>query len=268
MARKPTLSPSKLSTYLACPVKYKWTYVDERGRWYRRSRKQFSFGTSLHAVLQRFHDSGDAGVETVAQATAALEENWIEAGYSSQDEMMQALDEGKEILERYIETYAAEPVTAKTLFVEKTLRLDLGEFELLGRLDRVDETDDGSLEVVDYKTGRTQVEADDVATDLAMGCYQLLLRAHHGGRHVRARIVAVRTGASATASMTDSEARQFRDDLVALGHDVLHRDYEGLVPVGKPLCLDCDFLALCKQHPEFTAPEASSPPGTSPPVAP
>lgn len=267
MPSKPTLSPSKLSTYLACPVKYRWTYVDERGRWYRRSRKQYSFGTSLHAVLQRFHDSKDAGVATVGQAQAALEENWVEAGYSSQDEMMQALDEGKEILERYIESYAAEPVTAKTLYVEKTLRLDLGDFVLVGRLDRVDEDGEGRLVVVDYKTGREKVTEADVAGDLAMGCYQVLLRAAHPGKQVAARIVAVRTGASATSGFSDEEAEEFTAALVELGQEILARDYEAIEPVGKPLCLDCDFLPLCRRHPGFSPPEASSLPGTSPPGA-
>ncbi|HCE00424.1 MAG TPA: hypothetical protein DER07_05235, partial [Armatimonadetes bacterium] len=83
MARKPTLSPTKISTYLACPSKYRWTYVDERGRWYIRSKSYFSFGTTLHKVLQRFHDSRDAGVQTVGQALAAYEESWIEAGFES-----------------------------------------------------------------------------------------------------------------------------------------------------------------------------------------
>jgi len=255
LARRPTLSPSKLTTYLACPVKYKWTYIDDRGKWYLRSKSYYSFGSSLHSVLQRFHDEGDTGVVTTEQAVAALEESWIQAGYSSQDEMMQAMSEGKAIVEKYVEAVATLPVTARTLYVEKQLRVDLGPFVLLGRLDRVDQHEDGTIEVVDYKSGRGTVSAEDVANDLAMECYQLLLRFHFPDSNVVASIIALRSGDKATSGFTNEEAEQFKTDLVALGQEILERDYENLGPIGKQLCHFCDFLPLCKKHPEFELPK-------------
>lgn len=254
MPRKPTLSPTKFSTYLACPVKYRWTYIDERGKWYLRSKSYYSFGLTLHKVLERFHNADDAGVQTVHQALAAFEENWIEAGFSSAEEMAEAFGEGKELIERHVEEALAQPSTANTLYVEKMLRKDLGEFVLLGRLDRVDEYEDGTIEVVDYKSGRSGVSEEDVATDLAMCCYQLLLRHQFPDRPVRAAIIALRAGTSASASMTDEEATQFENDIKALGITILNREFADLTPVPKPLCPTCDFLPLCKKHPEFELP--------------
>ncbi|MEX2244161.1 MAG: PD-(D/E)XK nuclease family protein [Fimbriimonadaceae bacterium] len=258
MPRKPSLSPSKLTTYLACPDKFKWTYVDDRGKWYLRSKSYYSFGSTLHGVLQRFHDEGDTGVTTTHQAVAALEESWIEAGYASHEEMMQAMSEGKAIIETYIENFKAQPVTAKTVYIEKLLRRDLGPFVLIGRLDRVDERDDGTLEVVDYKSGRQTVLAEDVATDLAMNCYALLLQERHPGAKLAASIVALRTGEKATVFFDPNELQTFQKDLVTLGTEVLERDFAGLVPVPKRICRDCDFLQLCSKHPEFD-PSAISP---------
>lgn len=255
LARRPTLSPSKISTYLACPSKYKWTYVDDRGRWYLRSKSYYSFGTSLHSVLQRFHDSGDQGVTTTAQAVAALEENWVKAGYANQDEMMQALAEGKEIVEKYVEAAVMAPVTSRTLLVEKTLRTDLESFVLLGRIDRVDELEDGTLEIIDYKSGRQTVTKEDVATDLAMCCYQLLLRNAYPDRKVVASIIALRSGSKATAGLSDTEALEFKQDIKVLGEEILYRDFEGLVPSYKDICQSCDFLDLCKRHQDFSVPQ-------------
>ncbi|MDI9639375.1 PD-(D/E)XK nuclease family protein [Kamptonema cortianum] len=251
MARKPTLSPSKITTYLACPVKYRWTYVDARGKWYIRSKSYYSFGSTLHAVLQRFHDEQDKGVTTTHEAIAALEESWIEAGYESQDEMMQAMAEGKSIVQAYVERHEREPVTAKTLMVEKLLRMDLGEFTLIGRLDRVDEREDGTIEVVDYKSGRQTVDAEDIKTDLAMSCYQLLLAQEYPGRNVAATIVALRSGDKATYSMSQEELAAFRQDIEFIGNEILDRDFENLSPVAKPLCLHCDFQSLCKKSEGF-----------------
>jgi RecB family exonuclease len=250
MARKPTLSPSRITTFLACPVKYKWTYVDRRGRWYLRSKAHYSFGTSLHNVLQRFYDSKDGGVTTTEEAVAALEEAWIDAGYESQSDMMEALAEGKDILTNYLEEVAA-PVTANTLFVEKTLRHDLGPFVLLGRIDRLDEHEDGTLDVVDYKSGRGHVTSDEVHADLAMGVYQVLVRANYPDRNVKATIVALRAGASASAQLNEAEREEFINDLVEIGERILHADYESMEPTPKALCPRCDFLPLCQKHPDF-----------------
>lgn len=254
MPRKPTLSPSKISTYLACPAKYRWTYIDERGKWYMKAKSYYSFGLTLHKVLERFHDSNDAGVQTVHQALAAYEESWIEAGFSSAEEMAEAFGEGKEIVERYVEEALAKPAASKTLYIEKMLRKDLGEFVLLGRLDRIDEYEDGTVEVVDYKSGRSSVSAEDVATDLAMCCYQLLLRHHFPGRPIRASILALRTGNWASYSLSDEEADQFEKDLCVLGSEILSCDFGELTPAPKELCSDCDFLPLCSKHPEFDFP--------------
>ncbi len=223
--RKPTLSPSKITTYLACPTKYKWTYIDPRGKWYVKAKHYYSFGTSLHNVLQRFHDNEDQGVVTTEQAIAALEESWIDAGYSSQDEMMQALAEGKDLLQTYVDRYQKEPVTAQTVFVEKMFRRDLGPFVLIGRVDRVDETQEGTYDIVDYKSKRQTVADEEVRVDLAMSCYQLILQHHFPDRKIQATIIALQSGDRATASLTEQELQSFTQDLLTLGDEILNRDW-------------------------------------------
>ncbi|MFI5385261.1 MAG: RecB family exonuclease [Fimbriimonadales bacterium] len=249
--RKPSLSPTKLSTYLACPVKYRWTYVDDRGKWYLRAKSYYSFGTTLHRALERFHASEDGGIETTAQALAAYEESWIDAGFSSAEEMAEAYHEGKEILERHVEDYKKRETRGRVLFVEKQIKLDMGEFDLTGRIDRVDEHEDGTLEIVDYKTGRDEVSAKDVETDIAMGCYQLLLSRGFPGRPVIATIYALRSGEQATESMTMEELDQFEKDVRLLGGEILTQEYYDLTPRVKRLCDGCDFLPLCRRHEEF-----------------
>ncbi len=251
MGRQPTLSPTKITTYLACPTKYFWTYVDQRGRWYVKSKSYYSFGTTLHAVLQRFHDSKDTGVTTVGEAVSALEESWIDAGYSSQDEMMQAMAEGKAIVESYVERREKEVVTAQTMYVEKLVRRDLGPFALIGRVDRVDEHEDGTLEVIDYKSGRLEVSEEDVKHDLAMNCYQVIMEGLFPDRQIVSSIIALRSGKRATARLTAEESAEFLADITRLGTVILDLDWEGHSPQRKPLCERCDFVPLCKKSPGY-----------------
>jgi len=249
--RKPSISPSKITTYLACPVKYRYTYVDDRARWLLRAKSYYSFGTTLHRVLQRFHDSGDAGVTTTAEVLAAYEESWIDAGFSSAEEMAEAYGEGKEILERHVTETLSRPAEAKTLFVERQLRYDLGDFVLIGRLDRVDEYEDGTLEVVDYKSGRESVSEDDVSSDIAMCCYQLLLHKKYPDKPIRARIVALRSSTSAAYAMSESEFEEFERDIAVLARMILSENFYERKPVRKPMCEYCDFLPACQQDPDF-----------------
>ncbi|MCE9557676.1 MAG: PD-(D/E)XK nuclease family protein [Armatimonadetes bacterium] len=253
--KKPSLSPTRLSNYLACPTKYRWTYLDRRGRYYLRSRSYYSFGTSLHRVLEKFHDSGEAGVATVSEALAAFEESWIEAGYSSQQEMEEALGEGRAIVESYVTGQLLKPRLAKALFVEKRLTMDMGDFVLLGQIDRVDEHEDGSLEIIDYKSGRSSVSAEDIESDLAMSCYQLLLRDAYPGREVRATIIALRTQEEASFSLSGSQLTEFEGDVRFIGGEMIHREWEYVVPSYKSLCKTCEFLPLCRNYEEFSFPE-------------
>lgn len=250
---KPTLSASKISTYLACPTRFRWTFVDPRGRWYLRAKPTFSFGLTLHKVLERFHEHG--AVDPIAQVLESYEESWVEAGFSSAEEMADAFGEGKEILERYVDEVRRTPATAHTLLVEQSLRLDLGPFVLVGRLDRVDEEADGTLEILDYKSGREPVE---VRTELAMGCYALLLRERFPGRAIRGTVVALRSGSRATSLFSSEELDAFQNDLVTLGETILKQRFESLEPRAIALCRGCEFVPLCAKHPGWRA-EAAIP---------
>ncbi len=249
--RKPTLSASKLSTFLNCPTKYMWTYVDPRGRQFMGPRSYFSFGTSLHSVLQQFHSENAVGVKTQEEALAALDESWIEAGYGSAEEMADAFGEGREIISKYVEAVLKEDVKHRTIFVEKQFRHDLGDFVLIGRIDRLDELEDGTLEVVDYKTGRDDVTNADVANDTAMSVYQLLVSRNFPGVAVRAKIIALRTNRNGVAQASPEALDELEFAIRELGQQILNTNWEDHFPVRKVFCENCDFRRLCARHPGF-----------------
>ncbi|HWP31349.1 MAG TPA: PD-(D/E)XK nuclease family protein [Fimbriimonadales bacterium] len=260
MNKKPTLSPTKITTYLACPVKYMWSFVDARGKWFLRAKSYYSFGISLHQVLQRFHDEGDVGVQTKEEVLAALEENWLTAGYSSPEEATEALAEGRAVVSSYVDEFIARGPSTKTLFVEKRFEEDMGEFTLIGRIDRVDEHEDGTLEIIDYKTNPTKnteniqarLSEVDVLNDIAMNCYQLLLRSKNPNRRILSTLVLLNTNHRITVEPRIEDLELFRTDLILLGKEILNRDYESVRPVVKDICKSCDFVSLCQRDEEFS----------------
>jgi putative RecB family exonuclease len=252
MARdKPTLSPSRFTTYLACPVMYRWMHIDPRGRWYRKAKGYFAFGASLHKVLQQFHEQGGVGTVTKETLIANYESGWIEAGYESDEDSRKHMEMGREMLASYYEKQQEVATEARPVYVERMLRYDMGPFILSGRVDRVDEHPDGRLEIVDYKSGRTSVSEEEVRDDLAMSAYQLLLKRTHPEREVFATIHALRSTECASASLTENELAQFEETLRLLGEEIIECDFESLLPTYKPICARCDFVQLCKRSPEY-----------------
>lgn len=234
-------------------MKYRWTYLDPRGKLFIRSKPYYSFGSSLHIVLQRFHDEGDVGVSTVEEAVAKLEESWITAGYSSPEEAAEALAEGRELIAKHVEEHQARPATARTLHVERQFRDDLGEFILIGRIDRIDEHEDGTIEIIDYKSGREATSLEEIQNDLATNCYQLLIRSKMPGKRVLSTIVALRTNQSVSFEPSTEDLDQFRKNLIQIGIEIIERDYDDLRPSAKPICATCDFLPLCLRDESFAS---------------
>lgn len=253
MPRKPVISPTRIRTYLLCEVKYYHSYLNPQGKYYIRAKREFSFGTTMHSVLQHLHAIGGAEAVSVEQLQQVMRQQWVDAGYETPQQAAEFQQVAANLLGQYHvqQLQAAQQIPAelrpRLLMQERLLRMDMGRFALIGRVDRVDEHPDGTLEIIDYKSFRSTVTPEEVHDDLAMCCYQLLLKSLYPDRRVIATIVALQTGANASASLTPEELQDFREDIRLLGEEIISRDFEYLEPKRIPHCDDCDFLPLCQR---------------------
>ncbi|MBV9848051.1 MAG: PD-(D/E)XK nuclease family protein [Armatimonadetes bacterium] len=245
--RKPEFSPTRLKTFLACPMMYRLEYVERLGRFYHRARAGYAFGSTLHQTLQNFHESGGSEAVSAEQLVERLEADWQSQGYRDAAHEQAHKEAAVRILATYHAAAAERVDTTRTFLTEKMLKWDLGPFLLTGRIDRVDEhTADGALEIVDYKSGRLDVTEEDVRGTLAMSIYQLLVKRHWPDRRVFATIHALRGGVTASASYGDEELAALEEDVRGLGLLILETDFQAVRPVPLPhVCPDCDFLPLC-----------------------
>ncbi len=270
MARKFVISPTKLRTYLLCPAKYRLEYIDKLGRFYHRARAGYAFGHSLHRALDAFHNAGGTETVTAEDLTASLETVWVAKGYTDTEQETAFREEGVRILQEYhaasvaARSAAAEPEAPPpptTLWTEKTLRMDLSpEIALSGRIDRVDEHADGSLEIVDYKSGRDTVNNEEVKDSLALSIYQILVKQKMPDRRVFATLVALRTGARASAELDETERAEIAAACHDTGEEIRNRDWESVLPVVNDHCPYCDFLPHCSRFWRKQAREQGVPP--------
>ena len=252
--RKLTLSPTKIGTYLACRLMYKLTYIDRLSRFYYRPKSYHSFGGSLHKALEEYHKLGGPQTQSAEQLVDRMRQAWVSAGYASEQEEREHLESAAQFLQHYHTTHRIEGVT--TLLTEKPLKLDMGEFNLMGRIDKIDEHPDGHLEVIDYKSGRLSVEEDEVRNDLAIRIYAYLARGTYPDRGITAGIYCLASGEKATVEFSDEEFTQIEDELRAVASEIAQVDEDSEIgPVWlEDVCPECDYLRLCARKAGWNSP--------------
>lgn len=172
-----SITPTKLSDYLICPLKFKLRHVDKSGGF--SSSAAFSFGTSMHRVLQELH-SGEILSAPPTEPEKLLARFWDKTAYSNGEEESGYFVKGCRALENYCQT--VKEIRDETLGTEvymsfvidfKGLKIRLG-----CKADRLALGSDNILEIIDYKTNRSGKvpTIEFLRTDLPTFLYYVLTR--------------------------------------------------------------------------------------------
>lgn len=163
-----TCTPSRLTTWLDCPRRYRMTYLDRPAPPRGPAWAHNTFGSAVHLALSRWW-SEPTDRRTPATARALVERAWFEDGFADVAQANRYREYAADMVARYVSTLDPfdEPVG-----VERTVATRTGALAVSGRVDRVDRRGD-ELVVVDYKTGRSVLTADDARGSLALALYAL-----------------------------------------------------------------------------------------------
>ncbi len=172
-----SFSFSQIKSYNTCPYQYKLANIIKLPP---KQSRHFSFGNSIHHTLQEFyrrlqelnmvkqgdlfgiHENND--LKKMAIKTPDLDEllriyekKWIGDWYISKIQREEYFAQGKKMLKIFYETNQDNWTIPVAL--ESGFKIKIGEHYLTGRFDRVDKLPDGTIEIIDYKTGRGQEKA-------------------------------------------------------------------------------------------------------------
>jgi len=175
----PSLSPSRASDFMTCPLLYRFRVID---RIPEPPTPATARGTLVHAVLERLFDR-PAAERVPAVAAEMVEPEW--ARLCDEDGGLAALLAGEEERIRFI----ADAHAALTGYfrLEDPRRLEPAEREwyveaelpsglrLRGYVDRLDVSPAGDIRVVDYKTGKVPLEAYEASALFQMKFYALVI---------------------------------------------------------------------------------------------
>ena len=174
-----TISASQATTYLLCPLKYRFQYVDRIPKPFRSSA--LAFGTSVHAAIEWFHRERIAGrAPDPASVAAIFAGDWqaqnLEPLAFKERETPDGLAElGQRMLQLYVEQLRDEPAP---LAVEEPFEVDLADpvtgelfdLRLRGRIDLLEEGET----LVDIKTAGRSFESRGLERHLQLSTYALV----------------------------------------------------------------------------------------------
>jgi len=160
-------SPARLTTYLDCPRRYRFAYVDRPTPPKGPPWGHTSVGASVHTALARWWGLPRRR-RTPREGAALLDAAWLGDGFRDAAQSRRVRRRTREQVERYL---ADVDPDAEPAGVERTVSVRTRRASLWGRVDRVDDRAGTGLVVVDYKTGRSAPSASDARASLALAVY-------------------------------------------------------------------------------------------------
>ena len=232
------LSASDLELYLTCPLKYKFARVFGIPRAPTINQR---FGILIHNVLHRFHDPKTAppggGLEDLM---SMLDTGWRRSGFGDSNDELQFRDRAVSAMESYWRN--ERDSDQEPLWLERQFEFRIGPHYLRGRVDRVDRRQDGSYEVIDYKTGQ-RVETGRHGGDIQLALYRLGAREAWDVEIGSGSYYYVLEGEKVPVEAETDDRERVERTALEVGEGILGQDFEPRPSPG--VCGWCDFRMVC-----------------------
>ncbi len=154
------LSPTSILTFRQCRQRYKFLYIDKLGDKYGRPRPYFTMANHVHATLKDFLSLKPIALRTPTAIEKLLQRNWrrYRIGFRNEDDEKKWAEKALAQLRAFVTNH---DVSMEPVMMEKPVKVEITPGLVLnGRIDRVDRESDGSLHIIDYKTGNMPQETD------------------------------------------------------------------------------------------------------------
>ena len=170
------LSASAVDTYERCGLRFK---LERDWRMASRPAAAMQYGAAIHRVLKTYFDSVQLGrpktnEELIAQfrddlGSAGLQEKYQHELYETQ---------GVAQLSEFLAAVRAHQ-SAEVLHTEQSFEIRVGPTTVVGRIDRIDSRPDGTVSIVDYKTGKAR-DQEDADESLQLSLYAIAAQEKFG----------------------------------------------------------------------------------------
>lgn len=236
------LSPLRVRVFDTCRLRYRYQYVD---RIRARLRIGDTAGSLVHRVLSDFFSKAPASERTSGHMLRMFDEGWraLSPRYLQIAGVEALHAESRAQLERFAREadLAAQPIR-----VEEYIEVEIADgVVLFGRMDRIDEEPDGTLHIIDYKTGIDAHEADPTQLRL----YAILVEQKLERTVSKGSFWFLDDGTTWTTDLSASDKLEVRTQLLITVNDMLAVS-EFPATLGSH-CRHCPYLYACEHRAEI-----------------
>lgn len=240
------ISYSGLEAFANCPAKYKFQYVE---RIKVLKSKEAVFGTLVHECLKMFHEPSQTEFIPEEKLLKYFTEKWNSDIYQDKQEEAFAFHQGIKILKDYfLQNQGSEfkIVNLETPFEAPVL--DGSELhQITGRIDRIDKLEDGTFEIVDYKTSKKMPSQEEVNQNFQLAIYYLGVinrwpSLKEQNRPVKLSLYYLRHGEKLSTVQDADKIKETRQKILSLIDQIKKSSFE---PRMNPLCDWCLYQPYC-----------------------
>lgn len=235
------LSGSKIDLYLTCPKKFHFTYIRKANKPMGTS-PHLSFDQSLHNTM-KFYYQNKKSTEPfkLDRLLSLLEENWDPRGYETPEQEHEFKSAAQSGLRQYFDKFCQVP--SRHIEVDYFFKIDLAGGEYSGKIDRIDKHPDGSLELIDYKSGKQPYGGvQELEQSLALQLLFLASESIWPGKVKKITFVYLKEAATLSVLRNPAEMAMARKRYLDIGENIYQGKFQ---PIRSSACNYCDFQDVC-----------------------
>jgi RecB family exonuclease len=233
-----SLSATAVETYETCPLQFK---LEREWKLSRQVHAAMQYGAAMHRILLTYYDSVRLGRTRTDEELIQLFRDdpgmaVIQDAYQRDLYLKQGLQQLKDFLAATRSTPAPE-----VLHTEQWFDVQIAGTKVAGRIDRMDRAPDGSVNIVDYKTGkaRSQEDADE---SLQLSIYALAASEKWGYRVGALVFHNLEGNVPVFSKRTDFQLEEARERVLAVVRGIAAGNFK---PKPDFYCNFCAFRGLC-----------------------
>ncbi len=241
-------SPGKLRTYLQCPRKYKYLYIDNQKNTTTTSTGNLVFDSALNKALEKIQKHLDEHPQLPdnTEFRNTLFASWNPGDYTDSNESERFRAATSQTADRMWEWFTQNHARVVRYRGEPAIGIFLAWYPspitVWTRIDRVEKHSDNHIRIIDFKSGARQMTASELKSDLGARIQAAAAIEQFGNDVTRMALVYLRTGDTIEVSTDDMELDRLEADIFDIASSIQN---DGFPPHPGPLCSVCEFLENC-----------------------
>ena len=205
----------------------------------------FSFGRTIHNTLYDFINQYSKEKIDLQKLLQIYDQRWIEEWYQDKKQRDEYYQQGKKSLtcfhNDYIKRNPSILLINEKPALEQEFNLKIGEYTINGKIDRIDQLDDG-VEIIDYKTGQAKEKLKDREKEQLL-IYQIASEQVFGLKPKKLTYCYLDEGKELSFLGTDEDKEKQKEKIISLIQEIKDSNFD---PNPGWHCQFCDFKNICQ----------------------